>query len=135
MFVPRTILSRSHRFPSVARRFFSGDGTGIAKQVAKLIKEDPVVIFSKSSCPFCQQTKALFDQIRVTYNNLELDQRDDGNEIQEELHRRTGQNTVPNVFIGGQSIGGWTQTKSLFDSGELYKKLDQAKGLRPNYAM
>lgn len=37
---------------------------------------------------------------------VELDQRSDGGAIQAALENLTGQRTVPNVFIGGKSIGG-----------------------------
>lgn len=37
---------------------------------------------------------------------VELDQRSDGGAIQAALESITGQRTVPNVFIGGKTIGG-----------------------------
>ena len=53
-----------------------------ADEVTKAISSDKVVIFSKSWCPFCMKTKALFEDLSVSYTAVELDKRDDGAEIQ-----------------------------------------------------
>jgi glutaredoxin 3 len=45
-------------------------------------------------------------QLGANYEVIELDQRDDGPLIQQLLLQKTGQRTVPNVFIGGKHIGG-----------------------------
>jgi glutaredoxin 3 len=56
---------------------------------------------------------------------------DDGPLIQMELLTKTGQKTVPNVFIRGQHIGGDSDLSEMFDSGSLERLLegfDQTKG-------
>jgi glutaredoxin 3 len=55
----------------------------------------------------------------------------DGPLIQMELLTKTGQKTVPNVFIRGQHIGGDSDLSEMFDSGSLERLLggfDEAKG-------
>ena len=42
-----------------------------------------VVIYSKSWCPYCAQCKALFDDMSQPYTAIELDQRDDGEQLLE----------------------------------------------------
>lgn len=42
------------------------------------------------------------------------------------LQRLTGHGTFPNVFIEGQSIGGFDDLKHLFDNGELVPLLADA---------
>lgn len=54
---------------------------------------------------------------------VELDTRDDGADIQGALLDKTGQRTVPSVFIKGEHIGGNDATQALYKSGELLKKL------------
>ena len=36
----------------------------------------------------------------------------------------TGQRTVPQIFIGGQSIGGYTELRALERTGELDRMLE-----------
>jgi glutaredoxin 3 len=43
--------------------------------------------------------------------------------LRQEVIRRSGRRTVPQIFIGEESIGGFTELKALNDSGELDSKL------------
>ncbi|CAM9197925.1 unnamed protein product, partial [Ectocarpus fasciculatus] len=65
-----------------------------------------VVIFSKSYCPFCKRTKKLFENLHIEYKAFELDEMTEGADIQRLLLSKTGQRTVPNVFVSGQHLGG-----------------------------
>jgi glutaredoxin 3 len=59
-----------------------------------------------------------------TLDVVDLDKMgEDGPLIQMELLTRTGQRTVPNVFIGGKHMGGDSDLTQLFESGELLKML------------
>jgi len=40
-----------------------------------------------------------------------------------------GRRTVPNVFVGGKTIGGGDDTKALSDAGKLSKLLKEAGAL------
>uniref|UniRef100_A0A7S0W4X3 Glutaredoxin domain-containing protein n=1 Tax=Hemiselmis tepida TaxID=464990 RepID=A0A7S0W4X3_9CRYP len=91
------------------------------------IAKNKVQIFSKSYCPYCKSTKSLFDSIGVPYSVDELDQRDDGASIQESLAKLTGQRTVPNVFIGGQHVGGNSECQAAKSNGKLKELLSKAK--------
>jgi cysteine synthase A len=46
----------------------------------------------------------------------------------------TGMPTIPQIFVGGQHIGGATETFDAFNDGSLHKKLD-ASGVVFNPAM
>ncbi|KAF9011433.1 glutaredoxin [Cyathus striatus] len=76
--------------------------------VDSAIADNTVAIFSKSYCPYCKSAKKLFADKYPTVKTTvyELDERDDGSEIQDYLYEKTGQRTVPNVFITGKHIGG-----------------------------
>ena len=54
---------------------------------------------------------------------IELDTLDDGADIQGALLDKTGQRTVPSVFIKGEHIGGNDDTQKAFKSGDLFTKL------------
>ena len=88
------------------------------------IESNDVVVFSKSYCPFCKETKALFDGMGVDYKVHELDQMgDDGPELQMALFKLTGQKSVPNNFVKGQHIGGNDDTQAAAKEGKLKELL------------
>ncbi|XP_020285441.1 glutaredoxin-C4-like isoform X2 [Pseudomyrmex gracilis] len=91
--------------------------------VNDLIAKDSIVIFSKSYCPYCKMAKEVFDKLKKKYSTIELDDREDAQEIQDVLGELTGARTVPRVFLNGECLGGGTDVKKLFENGELEKKL------------
>jgi glutaredoxin 3 len=113
MFQP-TIQSRRHFGKSLSMQMSSAED--FAKQE---ISKNKVVVFSKSYCPYCSATKALFEDLRVDAAIYELNELDNGQAIQDALLKMTGQRTVPNVFINGQHIGGNDKTQALNSSGKL----------------
>ncbi|KAJ1566838.1 thioredoxin reductase, partial [Cladochytrium tenue] len=95
-----------------------------AKDVAEsAVAAGGVVIFSKSYCPYCRKAKGLFDSLGVPFAALELDVRPDGGAIQNYLQTKTGQRTVPNIFVNGQHVGGCDSVHDLHARGELKKLL------------
>ncbi|XP_045595558.2 thioredoxin reductase 1, cytoplasmic isoform X2 [Procambarus clarkii] len=94
--------------------------------VDNYVKENKVMVFSKSYCPFCHKVKDLFNQINVTYTALELDQIDNGAEIQDALAEKSGQSTVPNVFINGQHVGGADKTFEAHANGTLLPLINKS---------
>mmetsp|Transcript_35133 Transcript_35133/g.103985 ORF Transcript_35133/g.103985 Transcript_35133/m.103985 type:complete len:105 (-) Transcript_35133:71-385(-) len=101
-----------------------------AEFVQEAITQNKVVVFSKSYCPYCTKAKrALNGVIKPSdYLVIELDERPDGDQIQDALLALTGGRSVPRVFIGGKFIGGGDDTAAKASSGEL-KELCAAVGL------
>ncbi|XP_037907052.1 glutaredoxin-C4-like isoform X2 [Hermetia illucens] len=93
--------------------------------VQDLINSDVVVIFSKSQCPYCYMAKDVFRKLRQPYTAIELDQRRDGEEIQEVLRKMTGAKSVPRIFINGRFIGGANDIKDLYETGKLRRILNK----------
>lgn len=60
---------------------------------------------------------------------LELDEIDDGAAIQKALGELTEVTTVPNIFIGGESIGGNDKLQALKMQGDLSSRLKEAGAL------
>ncbi|EEF34694.1 glutaredoxin-C4 [Ricinus communis] len=87
--------------------------------VKKTISSHKIVIFSKSYCPYCKRAKAVFKQLNQIPHVVELDERDDGQNIQDALSKIVGRRTVPQVFIDGKHIGGSDDTVEAYESGEL----------------
>ena len=87
------------------------------------IESNKVVVFSKSFCPFCRKTKKALDGLGVEYTTFELNQMDDGADIQDALLGISGQKTVPNVFVNGQHLGGNDDTQKAIKEGKLQEML------------
>lgn len=82
----------------------------------------PVKIYLTHWCPYCNRAKDLLDQRKVPYEEIDVD----GNaEIRAWLGKATGQKTVPQIFIGEESIGGYTELAALDRSGGLQAKLEE----------
>lgn len=105
--------------------YMASSATSIEELVKSEIENNDVIVFSKSYCPFCSATKGLFDEVYGAdkYKVIELDQVDNGGEIQKTLAEMTGQRTVPNTFIKGQHLGGNDSAQAAAGSGELQKML------------
>ncbi len=75
-------------------------------------------IYTTKTCPWCQRAKALMDQRGIEYR--EIDVTTDRN-LQLEVVRRSGRQSVPQIFFGDEHIGGYddlvshlnTQTKAI----------------------
>ncbi|KAL7098478.1 hypothetical protein ACP275_09G019900 [Erythranthe tilingii] len=94
-----------------------------AKQI---VSSNPVVVFSKTYCGYCNRVKQLLSQLQATYKVIELDQESDGDDIQTALLEWTGQRTVPNVFIAGKHIGGCDAVVAKHQQGALVPLLAEA---------
>ncbi|GJN27087.1 hypothetical protein PR202_gb15076 [Eleusine coracana subsp. coracana] len=92
----------------------------------EIVASAPVVVFSKSYCPFCVRVKKLFEQLGASFKAIEMDVESDGAELQDALKEWTGQRTVPNVFIKGKHIGGCDDTMALNTQGKLVPLLTEA---------
>ena len=63
-----------------------------------------VVMYSKDSCPFCVRAKNLLNQKGVQFEEINLE----GKQAElDALKKRTGQMTVPMIFINDKLIGGF----------------------------
>ncbi|KAJ7236258.1 glutaredoxin [Mycena haematopus] len=93
----------------------------VQELVESSINDNKITIFSKSWCPYCKAAKALFEAQfpEETPFVIELDQRDDGDAIQDYLATKTGQRSVPNVFVNKTQVGGNDKTQAAFKTGEL----------------
>ena len=100
--------------------------------VARLLAdpEQPLVLFALEWCEFCWSLRKLFAKCAIPYRSVDLDsaayQRDDrGGQIRAVLRARTGSKTIPQVFVGGEFIGGCTETLDMFKGGRLQRLLSQ----------
>lgn len=77
---------------------------------------ETVVVFTMTRCPFCRTAKELLRSQGVEFEEVNLDQHP---ERWEECERRSGRETVPQVFWGERALGGCEELLALKKSGEL----------------
>lgn len=65
----------------------------------------------------------MFKELKQVPFVVELDERDDGWNIQDALSEIVSRRTVPQVFINGKHIGGSDDTVEAYQSGKLAKLL------------
>jgi cysteine synthase len=89
----------------------------------------PVVMFALEWCEFCWSVRKMFAQLGVEYQSVDLDsvafQQDNrGGQIRVALQERLGSSTIPQIFVGGEHIGGATETFDAFNDGSLQELLE-----------
>nr|XP_053628053.1 uncharacterized protein LOC128685507 [Cherax quadricarinatus]XP_053628054.1 uncharacterized protein LOC128685507 [Cherax quadricarinatus]XP_053628055.1 uncharacterized protein LOC128685507 [Cherax quadricarinatus] len=99
----------------------------VAQMVTEIIKNNCVVIFSKTYCPYCKMAKKVFNDLGIPYEVYELDKQSDGSVVQDVLDSMTGARTVPRVFVGGKCIGGGSETRQLSKDGKLLDMVKQCQ--------
>ena len=75
-----------------------------------------VRIYSKSNCSYCVRAKALLDRKGVAYQEIDVEGDD---ALRTWLVEQSGQMTVPQVFVGDRSLGGYADIVALERRGEL----------------
>ncbi len=75
-----------------------------------------VVIYTTNYCPYCTRAKSLLNQKKATFREVNVEDRQD---LREWLVKRSGQRTVPQVFVNGRALGGFTDIAALDRKGEL----------------
>lgn len=79
-----------------------------------------IELYGTEFCSFCAAARMLlkkkgldWDEIRVAGNS----------EARREMEVKSGRRTVPQIFIGGQPIGGFDELYELDQSGDLDRML------------
>ena len=76
-----------------------------------------IEIYSKFTCPFCSRAKQLLDAKGAEYTEYDITM--DQGKREEMLQRAPGARTVPQIFIGGQAIGGFDDLYALEQGDKL----------------
>lgn len=94
--------------------------------IKTFIKQTPIVVFAKSYCPYCTQAirtlRSFARRHNVPVYVIMLDTMVPGKKgtlLHNKIIRITNQPTVPNVFIGGQKVGGGDEIEALRSKRQL----------------
>jgi glutaredoxin 3 len=77
----------------------------------------PVVIYTKSTCPYCDAAKALLRSKNASFEEISVDG-DRAGQAAMSL-KAGGRSTVPQIFIGDRHIGGCDDIHALDAAGKL----------------
>jgi glutaredoxin 3 len=75
-----------------------------------------VTVYTTSYCPYCVRAKALLKRKGIAFEEVAVDG-DDAKRLW--LVEQTGQRTVPQVFAGERSLGGFSDLDALDREGKL----------------
>ena len=75
-----------------------------------------VVMYSSRFCPFCVRAKALLESKMVSFKELLVDQ---DPSLRQKMMQKSGRRTVPQIWIGGQHIGGCDELMALERANKL----------------
>lgn len=111
-----------------APSFPPADAEALA-EVRRAAKDHPVLMYVLEWCEFCWSVRKMFEEAGIPYTAIELDsvayQRDNhGGRLRSALKEICGTHTIPQIFVGGQHVGGATETFDAYNAGELAKMLD-----------
>lgn len=88
----------------------------------------PVVMFGFEWCEFCWSVRRMFADAEIPFRSIDVDsaefrENDQGGDILRALFDHTKMRTVPQVFVGGELVGGATDTLLASGSGTLAERL------------
>jgi glutaredoxin 3 len=70
-----------------------------------------VLVYSKKPCPYCEQAKTLLTKKGFNYTELDVTRPDVLDQLRDLV---PGVKTVPQIFIDGNHIGGYTELVEYF---------------------
>jgi glutaredoxin 3 len=82
-----------------------------------------VKMYATRFCPYCMRARSLLNRKQVPFTEINVG---NDSELWSEMEALSGRHTVPQIFIGEQSIGGYDDMAALDRAGELDKLLGLA---------
>ena len=100
----------------------------VQKKIDETVKGNKVVIFMKGTpsfpqCGFSAATVAVLNDLGVSFKAVNVLE---DNEIREGVKRYSNWPTIPQVFVGGQFVGGCDIVREMHAAGELKPLVDAA---------
>jgi len=100
-------------------------------QIKEEVNSYPVIMYSKPHCGYCKMAKQIFRDEQIDYKEKDLElaktlMATEGGNFQEYINGLiyiTRITTVPQIFICGEFIGGYTELNKLREAKELWNKI------------
>ncbi len=111
-----------------APSFPAADAEALA-EVRQMAETTPVLMYVLEWCEFCWSVRKMFEEAGIPYTAIEVDsveyQKDNhGTRLRSALLEICGTHTIPQVFVGGEHVGGATETFDAYNAGTLGKMLE-----------
>ncbi|KAL0936438.1 glutaredoxin domain-containing protein [Colletotrichum truncatum] len=104
----------------------SDEEHAVEVELNTILKKSPVIIFSKSYCPYSKKAKEILlnkYSIEPAPFVVELDKHPLGPQLQAFLGEKTGRKTVPNILVNSVSIGGGDDIVELDEQQKLLPRI------------
>ncbi len=75
-----------------------------------------ITVYTTEPCSFCARVKGILKAHGLDFSEINLDKDPEG---RMELVRRTGMMSFPQVLVDGQLLGGYAETLTAAESGQL----------------
>jgi GrxC family glutaredoxin len=75
-----------------------------------------ITIYSKNQCAYCASAKRLLAARGIAFVDIDITNTP---ALEQEVIARTGQRTVPQIFIDNKPIGGFVELARMAAKGEL----------------
>ena len=75
-----------------------------------------ITVYTKDACPYCVRAKHLLTKKGIPFEEISVEGRDD---LRDWLVEASGQRTVPQIFAGERSLGGYSDIAALDADGKL----------------
>jgi len=83
-------------------------------------QQKKIVMYTTNWCPYCVRAKRLLQAKGWAFEEINVEGDD---EKRSWLRKHTGMSTVPQIFIGDESVGGFDDIAALDRRGELARKV------------
>lgn len=79
-----------------------------------------IVVYTRQWCGYCTAAKSLLNEKGYSFEEIAAD---NNPALREELEQRSGQSTLPQIFVGENSIGGYRELVRSIADGEFEQLL------------
>lgn len=91
-------------------------------------------VYGRKSCPWTGRTITLFNDAKVDFDFIELDDSENGH-FEGKLVAETTQSSVPFVYIRGEFVGGYNEVNEVVRLGELPYRILSAEDKKASDAV
>ena len=104
--------------------------TELGHQIKQIIENEDVALFMKGTPKFvmCGNSQRALEALRAAGASVTAVDRLPDPQIRQELSALSGWPTIPQVFVGGELVGGADIVEELAQSGELKRTLEEKLG-------
>lgn len=83
----------------------------------------PITMYTTLTCTYCHAAERFLAGLGLPVKTIDVT---DDQPMREKLVELTGQRTVPQIFVGDESIGGYSDLRALHARGEFLPKVSAA---------